>query len=221
MAQSKPYQPILLRLLHGLTAILVLLALDTGFWVYDIYDGRWGRLGLPRIEAMQGIHGTIALTFFLLLPFFAVYSFRLGDRRLLQPNSFVQLRQLGKPIWWVSAHRLINTGMLLAGTLAVVTGRMMKEEWLPAGKINHQAYLVHLVAWGIMFVAVALHLLLGIKVGGVPLLASMISLQQREGDRPQNWLQGFQRQQSLLLKSLEIIVGLGVLFALVIPLFSL
>ncbi len=221
MAQSKPYQPILLRLLHGLTAILVLLALDTGFWVYDIYDGRWGRLGLPRIEAMQGIHGTIALTFFLLLPFFAVYSFRLGDRRLLQPNSLVQLRQVGKSIWWVSAHWLINTSMLLAGTLAVVTGRMMKEEWLPAGELNHFAYFGHLLAWVVMLGALALHLLLGIKVGGVPLLASMISFQQREGDRPQNWLQGFQRQQSLLLKSLEVIVGLGVLFALVVPLFSL
>ena len=221
MAQSKPYQPILLRLLHGLTAILVLLALDTGFWVYDIYDGRWGRLGLPRIEAMQGIHGTIALTFFLLLPFFAVYSFRLGDRRLLQPNSLAQLRQVGKSIWWVSAHRLINTSMLLAGTLAVVTGRMMKEEWLPAGELNHFAYFGHLLAWVVMLGALALHLLLGIKVGGVPLLASMISFQQREGDRPQNWLQGFQRQQSLLLKSLEVIVGLGVLFALVVPLFSL
>ncbi|ANV84553.1 cytochrome B [Picosynechococcus sp. PCC 7003] len=220
MAQSKPYQPILLRLLHGLTAILVLLALDTGFWVYDIYDGRWGRLGLPRIEAMQGIHGTIALTFFLLLPFFAVYSFRLGDRRLLQPNSLAQLRQVGKSIWWVSAHRLINTGMLLAGTLAVVTGRMMKEEWLPAGELNHLAYFGHLLAWVVMFGALALHLLLGIKVGGVPLLASMISFQQREGDRPKNWLQGFQKQQSLLLKSLEIIVGLGVLFALVVPLLS-
>ncbi|WP_030006392.1 cytochrome b/b6 domain-containing protein [Picosynechococcus sp. NKBG042902] len=220
MAQSKPYQPILLRLLHGLTAILVLLALDTGFWVYDIYDGRWGRLGLPQIEAMQGIHGTIALTFFLLLPFFAVYSFRLGDRRLLQPNFLTQLKQLGKPIWWVSAHRLINTGMLLAGTLAVITGRMMKEEWLPAGELNHFAYLGHLLAWGIMFGALALHLLLGIKVGGVPLLASMVSLGKREGDRPKNWLQGFQQRQSLLLKSLEIIVGLGVLFALVVPLFN-
>jgi hypothetical protein len=32
--------------------------------------------------------------------------------------------------------------MLFAATLAVVTGRMMKEEWLPAGEVHHSWYLV-------------------------------------------------------------------------------
>ncbi|MEB3225939.1 MAG: cytochrome b/b6 domain-containing protein [Synechococcus sp.] len=220
-SSSKPYQPVLFRLLHGFTALFVLLALDTGFWVYDIYDGRWGRLGLPQIEDMQGIHGTIAVIFLVLLPFFAAYSFRLGDRRLVQDNSLAQLKQLGKPIWWVSVHRLINTGMLLAGTLAVITGRMMKEEWLPAGELNHIAYFGHLLAWVVMFGVVALHLLLGIKVGGVPLLASMVSLAWREGDRPRDWLKGFrQKHGSKLLQTLEIVVGLGVVFAFIVPLFS-
>lgn len=219
MAPVKPYQPILLRLLHGFTALLVVLALGTGFWVYDIYDGRWGHLGLPQIGDMQGIHGTIALTFFLVLPFFAAYSFRLGDRRLWQPNSLTQLKQPGKPIWWVAAHRLLNTGMLLAGTFAVVTGRMMQEAWLPAGELNHPVYLAHLGAWVILFGAVALHLLLGIKVGGLPLLVSMVSFGQREGDRPRQWLKGLRgKPASKVLQVLEIFVAAGIVFALAVPL---
>jgi hypothetical protein len=221
VTSTKPYQPLLLRLLHGLAASLVLLALGTGFWVYDLYDGRWGRLGLPSAGDIQGIHGTIALTFFLLLPLFMLYSFRLGDRRLVQPNFVAQLSAVGKPIWWVTFHRLANTSMLLAATFAVVTGRMMKEEWLPAGEINHRAYLLHLVAWGVMAGAIALHVLLGAKVGGMPLLASMVSVVWRAGDRPQQWLKNFQwKQHNQPLRILEIIVGLGLVFALVVPLWS-
>ncbi|WP_024546111.1 cytochrome b/b6 domain-containing protein [Picosynechococcus sp. NKBG15041c] len=219
--QTKPYQPLLLRVLHGLVACLVLLALGTGFWVYDLYDGRWGALGLPEMGDMQGIHGTIAVTFFLLLPLFALYSFRLGDRRLLQPNSLGQLAMVGKPAGWVALHRLANTAMLLAATFAVVTGRMMKEEWLPAGEIDHKAYVMHLVAWVVMLGAVALHLLLGVKVGGVPLLTSMVSVVWREGDRPQQWLKSFKKKQNTgVLQVLEIFVAGGILFALVVPLFA-
>jgi hypothetical protein len=59
---------------------LVCLALLTGFWVYNTFDHRWGGLVLqaPGNLDIQGIHGTIALTFLLVLPLFAVYSFRLG-----------------------------------------------------------------------------------------------------------------------------------------------
>ncbi|MGL5877683.1 MAG: cytochrome b/b6 domain-containing protein, partial [Xenococcaceae cyanobacterium] len=147
MSQSSPYQPVLLRILHGAAAILIVLALISGFWVYNTYDKRWGSLALPIIEDIQGIHGTIALTFLLLLPVFALYSFHFGYRRLVQEQSFTQLKQLGKPVWWISIHRFANTLMLLTATFAVVTGRMMKEEWLPAGEIHRQWYLAHLVGW--------------------------------------------------------------------------
>lgn len=167
MSQSSPYQPVLLRILHGAAAILIVLALISGFWVYNTYDKRWGSLALPIIEDIQGIHGTIALTFLLLLPVFALYSFHFGYRRLVQEQSFTQLKQLGKPVWWISIHRFANTLMLLTATFAVVTGRMMKEEWLPAGEIHRQWYLAHLVGWICVFISLALHLLIGAKVGGV------------------------------------------------------
>lgn len=75
---SSPYQPALLRILHGAAAGLAILAVISGFWVYNTYDKRWGRMALPDLGDIQGIHGTIALTFLLILPVFALYSFHLG-----------------------------------------------------------------------------------------------------------------------------------------------
>lgn len=221
MSQPKPYQPVLLRILHGAAMVLVLLALITGFWVYNTYDKRWGSLALPTLDDIQGIHGTIALTFLLVLPFFAVYSFHLGQTRLIQANSFNQLTQVGKPIWWVTLQRFANTLMLLAVTFAVITGRMMKEEWLPAGEINRQWYLAHLLAWFCVFVSLAIHVLLGAKVGGVPLLLSMFSWQMRKGDAPNVWLQGMQgNYANLSLKMIEIVVIGGIVLAFILPAFS-
>lgn len=128
MPQSGPYQPALLRILHGVAAILTVLALISGFWVYNTYDKRWGSLALPVLADIQDIHGTIALTFLLFLPVFALYSFHLGYRRLVQEQSFSQWKQIGKPVWWLSIQQFVNTLMLIAATFAVVTGRMMKEE---------------------------------------------------------------------------------------------
>ncbi|MGL5875520.1 MAG: cytochrome b/b6 domain-containing protein [Xenococcaceae cyanobacterium] len=221
MSQSSPYQPVLLRILHGAAAILIVLALISGFWVYNTYDKRWGSLALPIIEDIQGIHGTIALTFLLLLPVFALYSFHFGYRRLVQEQSFTQLKQLGKPVWWISIHRFANTLMLLTATFAVVTGRMMKEEWLPAGEIHRQWYLAHLVGWICVFISLALHLLIGAKVGGVPLLVSMFNWKMRDEDTPHSWLQGIKiKHSSVILKVIESVVIGGIILAFIMPVFN-
>ncbi len=222
MLPSSPYQPVLLRILHGATALLTLLALVSGFWVYNTYDKRWGSLALPALPDIQGIHGTIALTFLVLLPFFALYSFRIGDRRLVQDQSFSQLKQIGKPVWWISIHRFANTLMLLAATLAVVTGRMMKEEWLPAGEVDRPWYLAHLVGWAGVFLSLLLHLLLGAKVGGLPLLISIFRWGMRDQDTPSFWLQSFKiSHSSLVLKGIEILVIGGIIMAFILPVFNL
>lgn len=222
MPQSRPYQPVLLRILHASAAILTILALITGFWVYNTYDRRWGSLSLPKLGDIQGIHGTIAVTFLLLFPFFALYSFHLGDRRLVQQQSFSQLKQIGQPVWWISIHRFANTLMLIAATFAVITGRMMKEEWLPAGEINRQWYLAHLIAWLGVFLSLALHLLLGAKVGGVPLLISMFEWKVRHEDKPHSWLRGLKIDNAnSILKIIEILVVGGIIAAFILPLFNL
>lgn len=221
MSRVHPYQPVLLRILHGFAALQVVLTLISGFLIYNTYDKRWGSLALPTMGDIQGIHGTVALTFLLFLPIFALYSFHAGSRRLIQEQSFSQLIQLGKPVWWTSVHRFANTLMLLAATFAVVTGRMMKEEWLPAGEINRQWYLAHLVAWACVLISLALHLLLGAKVGGMPLLVSMFNWTVRREDTPSFWLQGIKlNYSSLILKVVEVFVIGGIILAFILPVFN-
>jgi Prokaryotic cytochrome b561 len=220
MSRAHPYQPVLLRILHGIATVLLILALISGFLIYNTYDKRWGSLTLPAIGDVQGVHGTIALTFLLFLVF-ALYSFHIGYRRLVEEQSFRQFKHFGKPVWWISVQRFANTLMLLAATFAVVTGRMMKEEWLPAGEIHRQWYLAHLVAWVCVFISLALHLLMGAKVGGVPLLVSMFNWKIRGEDTPLSWGQVVKiKHSSLVLKVLEGIVIGGIIMAFLLPVFN-
>jgi cytochrome b subunit of formate dehydrogenase len=236
MTRSVPYQPLIFRILHGVTGILVIGAIISGFLVYNTFDKRFGYIPIPKINPIQDIHGTFGVFFLILLPFFAVYSFHAGKKRLLQPDSIQKLTQFGKPIWWVSLQRLVNTKMLFAAVLAVISGRMMKEEWLPTGEFNHIWYYVHLIAWLIMICFLAIHVLMSAKVGGVPLLLSMLSWQLRDVDSLVNWysrlvvwLRNFGNNikeewnqftgGSLLLKIIEVMVLGGIIVAFVLPLF--
>jgi hypothetical protein len=236
MTRSVPYQPLIFRILHGVTGILVIGAIISGFLVYNTFDKRFGYIPIPKINPIQDIHGTFGVFFLILLPFFAVYSFHAGKKRLLQPDSIQKLTQFGKPIWWVSLQRLVNTKMLFAAVLAVISGRMMKEEWLPTGEFNHIWYYVHLIAWLIMICFLAIHILMSAKVGGVPLLLSILSWKFRAEDNPLcwysrlcGWLSNFYDNiqeeinqfmaGSLLLKIIEVIVLAGIIAAFVLPLF--
>ncbi|AFZ21223.1 cytochrome b/b6 domain-containing protein [Allocoleopsis franciscana] len=189
MPRSKPYQPSLLRFLHGVNALIALLAIITAFWVYNTFDGRLIKLPLPEINDIIGIHGTFGVAFLLMMPAFALYSFHLGHKRLVQSDSLTKLTQIGKPIWWYSLHRIVNTVMLIAATWALITGRMMKEEWLPIGELDHIWYQLHLAGWVILVVCLIMHLLLSIKVGGLPLIVSMFEFNYRPEDSPATWLQ--------------------------------
>jgi cytochrome b561 len=187
MKPSQPYQPFLLRVLHGLTGLFLIAAILTAFWTYNTYDGRWGRIPLPSYREIEGIHGTFGLYTLLIFPAFVLYAFRRGQRRLVQPDSLVKLSQLGKPIWWYTLNRLTNTFTLVALTFALFSGKMMDDTWLPKGELNHTWYYAHLTAWVIMVIAIALHLLMNAKVGGAPLLLSMLNWKFREQDSPKLW----------------------------------
>lgn len=188
MKSSQPYQPFLLRILHGLTGIFLLAAIVTAFWTYDTYDGRWGRIPLPHYPAIESLHGTFGLYTLLIFPVFALYAFRHGQRRLIQPDTLSQLSQPDRPIWWYSLNRIGNTLAILALTFALFSGKMMDEKWLPNGELNHAWYYAHLIAWVVMILCIALHLLLNARVGGVPLLLSMWNWQFRPKDSPKLWL---------------------------------
>ena len=213
-----PYQPVLLRLLHNAIALLVFGAIITGFMVYDRYDKRFGTLNLPIVRDTQGLHGTIALIFLILLPIFALYCFHLGYRRLVQDQSINHLQEVGKPIWWISLQRLTNTTILLAGTFAVITGRLMSEEWLPNAELNHAWYIGHLSAWLVMIISIATHLLMSAKVGGLPLLLSIYNWRIRSEDMPQSWFKSFKiKPANTILLVFEVLVIGGIAIAFILP----
>jgi len=234
MKLAQPYQPLLLRILHGLTGLFLIAAMLTAFWTYDTYDGRWGRVPLPSFREIEGIHGTLGLYTLLIFPAFVLYAFHRGHKRLIQPDSFAKLVRVGNPIWWYTLNRFTNTFALLALTFALFSGKMMDETWLPKGELDHVWYYAHLVAWVIMVVVIALHLLMNAKVGGVPFLLSILHWQFRDKDSPALWFVHLSQwwlslrqgswsnwfKPSGILVLLEVAILFSIISAWVIPLFK-
>ncbi|AFZ03500.1 cytochrome b/b6 domain-containing protein [Calothrix sp. PCC 6303] len=235
MPSSAPYQPLLLKILHAVSGILAIAAMITGFLVYNTFDGRFGKLPIPSVDSIIDVHGTFAVFFFVIFPVFALYSFHAGNKRLLQKDSFQKLTEINKPIWWVSLQRIANTLMLISGALAVLSGRMMKEEWLPTGQLNHTWYYLHLTAWVVIVCCLAIHILMSSKVGGLQLLISIFSGKIRPEDSPQKWSTRLRNwfsnssvnfagginhslHNNLPLTVAEIIVLVGIVAALILPL---
>jgi len=163
---ARPYQPSLLRLLHGATAVLVVAAWVSGLVVYSHYDGRWGRLPFTPPGEWIDLHGTVGVV---LLPFaalFALYALSLGWRRLRRPANALPLGAL---------------------VLAVGSGKLMQEDWLRKGELQHAVYAVHLLAWLALALTVLAHLMALWGLGGPALLRSMLSLRVRAGDLPGDW----------------------------------
>lgn len=189
MATEKPYQPLLFRVLHGVNGLLIILNLLTGFLVYNTYDGRLGKLPIPPLNKIIDIHGTLAKVFLLgVMPIFVLYSFHVGQRRLINDKTLSYLPDIGKPIWWYNLHRIVNTGLLLAMSFAVLSGGKVKEHWPTLGEFHHLWYVLHLLSWLILFFTVAIHILMVIKVGGLPLLLSMVDNRFRPQDSSVIWL---------------------------------
>jgi Prokaryotic cytochrome b561 len=234
MKDTRPYQPFLLRVLHGLTGMVTIAAILTAYWTFDTYDGRWLGSFLPKFPEIESIHGTFGLYTLLIFPLFALYAFRKGYQRLIQKDSIAQLAQIGKQSGWYSLHRLINTIALFALTFAIYSGRMMDSDWLPRGEIEHRWYYAHLLAWLLLLICILGHVLISAKVGGLPLLLSICRWRSREQDHPRLWPQQIAHwcskvrpsdaiawlQSPTRYKILEILVLTAILGAWIVPLFS-
>jgi cytochrome b561 len=189
MPQSKPYQPLLLRLLHGINALLIIGAAITGFLVYDSWDGRFGGLSLTKANReLIDIHGTFGfLISYVALPIFIIYCLKAGRNRLVKSDTFQQVTKIGKPIWWYALQQITNTVILLAALFSVISGKFQDENWLPRGELNQTWYYIHLIAWVAIVIALAIHLLMSAKVGGLSLLLSMFDTKYRPEDSPRLW----------------------------------
>lgn len=226
----RPYQPFLLRILHGVTGICLVLAMITAFWTYTVYDGRWISLPLPNYKEIEGIHGTFGLYTLLIFPVFVWYAFHRGQRKLIQPDDWQGLSQVGYPRWWRPLSRFVNTLSLIALTFALFSGKMMSSEWLPKGELTHLWYYAHLIAWVVMVVTISLHVLINAQLGGVPLLRSMWHIRSHPQDSPRLWkkqiysgyveIRGKSRQEWMrslaALPQLELAIGLTIVAAWII-----
>jgi uncharacterized membrane protein YhaH (DUF805 family) len=163
---ARPYQPSLLRVLHGGMALLVLGSWLSGLIVYSRHDGRWGRLPFTPAGEWIDLHGQFGVVLVLLAVPFVAYALTLGRPRL---------------------RRSSNAGALLALVLAIGTGKLMNEDWLRTGEVHHLVYGLHLLAWLLIGLAVLSHLAGSLRQGGWPLVASMASPALRTGDRPGDW----------------------------------
>lgn len=163
---AAPYQPSLLRLLHGFTAVLALLAWLSGLLLFMGFDGRL--LRLPGVVDGEWIlrHGQIGALLSGLLLLFMPVALRLGWRALRRPTNVLPL---------------------LALLLAVLSGRQMEPAWLLDHGQLAPVYGLHLLAWLLLLLAVPLHLLAIRRRGGRPLALSMLSLRLRGGDGPAQW----------------------------------
>jgi hypothetical protein len=163
---ARPYQPSLLRLLHGGTALLVLGCWLSGLIVYSRYDGRWGRLPFTPAGNWIDLHGQSGVLLLLLALPFAAYALSLGRARLRRASNAVALAALA---------------------LAIGSGKLMDEDWLRDGELHHVVYGLHLLAWVLIGLSVLVHLGASLRLGGWPLLASMASPALRKGDLPGDW----------------------------------
>jgi len=163
---ARPYQPSLLRLLHGAMVLLVPAAWLSGLMVYSQFDGRWGRLPFSPGGEWIEWHGSLALLLWPLAALFGLYALTLGRNRLRRPANAIALAALA---------------------LAIVTGRLMQEEWLEKGDFSHLIYSLHLLGWLTLGGAVLWHLAAVVRLGGMPLLRSMLSLRLNRGDNPLDW----------------------------------
>jgi hypothetical protein len=106
---------------------------------------------------------------------------------------------------------------------------MMKEDWLPDGDLMQTWYLLHVTGWAVMIVCLFIHLLIHLKVGGVPLLLSMSSLKSHPEDTLRESFKKMIGNYNLLAnksperklsstKLVEFIVVMGILAAIFLPL---
>jgi hypothetical protein len=161
-----PYQPSLLRVLHGATAVLVAIGWITGLLLLGSFDGRWGRLPFTLDGEWIELHGHVGVVLALVLLLFVPYALTLGAGRL---------------------RRFANSLPLMALVLAVGSGLQMESEWLVNHATTPLPYAFHLTAWLLLAVSVPLHLIGALRRGGWPLAASMLSLRLRLHDGPRHW----------------------------------
>lgn len=178
MAMARPYQPSLLRVLHGLTACVVLLAWISGSLLLLGADHPQGAMSLPQMADLGEQHEAIGLVLVPPSLLFALYAITAGRTQLRQAANLLPLLML---------------------VLALGSGLLMDRDGLFSGDLHHLVKNVHVFAWAGLALSVLWHLLAMLRRGGLPLIRSMLSVRVQTHDRPIHWpgqlLRSLQRQR--------------------------
>jgi hypothetical protein len=78
----------------------------------------------------------------------------------------------------------------------VGSGKLMNEDRLRTGQLDHLVYGIHLLAWLLIGAVLIWHVAAVISRGGTPLARSMFNVQMRPGDPPRH-RGGVRRPQSV------------------------
>ena len=166
MAMARPYQPSLLRLLHGLTALLVFAAWISGSLILLRFDHAQGEFSLPGLPELTEHHQVIGLV---LVPFalmFGLYALIAGRAAL---------------------RKAANLLPLLVLVLALASGLLMDDDGRFSADLHHLVKTIHVFAWAALAVSLLVHTLAALRRGGVPLIRSMVSARVQAYDWPTQW----------------------------------
>jgi thiosulfate reductase cytochrome b subunit len=185
-----PQQQTFIKILHGLLIISLLMMMGSGLAIYNanpVFGGRagwqvpkWATLG-SYLANGRDWHFAVMWVFSFTLLIYGIYIFltQRWKKRFFSQQDFKALRVGQNPKRRTYAwHRSIYTGIIPVLILAIVSGLSMYKpaqlHWLSGLFINWQVLrTVHFLTVPISLLFILVHLIMGIRAGGLKLTQSM------------------------------------------------
>jgi thiosulfate reductase cytochrome b subunit len=185
-----PHQHLIIKIFHGLIIVSLLLMSGSGLQIYNatpVFGGKDG-WNFPEFLTLGGWlaggrdwHFAVMWIFSFNLLIYGIYILltRRWQRRFVAGSDLQALKVGQNPKRKAYAwHRLIYTGIIPVLLLAIASGLAMYKPvqlaWLSGLFINWQTLrTVHFMTVLIATLFVVVHVLMGLKVGGMRILRSM------------------------------------------------
>jgi thiosulfate reductase cytochrome b subunit len=185
-----PHQQLVVKLFHGTIMVSLLLMIMSGLQIYNatpVFGGKAGWM-FPKFLTLGGWlaggrdwHFAIMWIFSFNLLIYGIYIFltKRWKRRFVSGSDLEVIAKGQNPKRKAYAwHRLIYTGIIPILLLAIASGLAMYKPiqlaWLANLFINWQTLrTMHFLTVPIATIFVLVHILMGLKVGGMRILRSM------------------------------------------------
>ncbi len=185
-----PHQQLVIKLFHGIIIISLILMISSGLQIYNATPVFGGKAGwqFPDFLTLGGWlaggrdwHFLVMWVFSFNLLIYGIYIFltRRWQRRFVAGNDWQALKTGQNPKRKAYAwHRLIYTGIIPILLLAIASGLAMYKPvqlaWLASLFGNWQTLrTVHFMTVPISLLFMMVHVLMGLRVGGIRIVRSM------------------------------------------------